>query len=130
MDQKGLVNYWKLTAEHDYETMLALYKIKRYSDCLFFGHIVLEKALKALVVSQTGSQAPFTHDLVRLEKLSGAGLSEKDIDLLDQINEFNIRTRYPEYKLDFYKKCTPVYTKKYFEKIQKLYQILWQKIKQ
>ena len=129
MDYKKLIKYWVITADHDYETALALYKSKRFSDCLFFVHIILEKILKALVVQHTKDNAPFIHDFVGLHKKSGLNLGEETIDFLDQINEFNIRTRYPEYKLDFYKKCTPDYTKKYFDKIKILYKELCQKIK-
>ena len=91
---------------------------------------MIEKTLKALVVKNTGKAAPFIHDLVRLQEIAKLDLSEKLIDLLDQINEFNIRTRYPEYKLDFYKRCTAPYTKKYFEKIKEIYKELCQKAKQ
>jgi len=31
----------------------------------------------------------------------------------DEINDFNIETRYPEYKQEFYKHCTMEYTEKY-----------------
>lgn len=127
MTNEELTRYWLKTAKHDYDTMVGLYRIKRYSDCLFYGHIVLEKTLKALVVKNTREPAPFIHDLVRLQDIAKLDLSEESIDLLDQINEFNIRTRYPEYKLDFYKKCTAVYTKKYFEKIKEVYKELCQK---
>lgn len=48
--------------------MIGLFKIKRYSDSLFFGHIVLEKILKALVVQKTKNQAPYSHDLIRLQE--------------------------------------------------------------
>ena len=48
-DIKKAVKYWRATAGHDYETMLALFQAKRYSDSLFYGHIVLEKILKARV---------------------------------------------------------------------------------
>ncbi|MBU4478761.1 MAG: HEPN domain-containing protein [Candidatus Omnitrophica bacterium] len=37
------VIYWLKIAEHDYETMLGLFKLKRYADSLFYGHMVLEK---------------------------------------------------------------------------------------
>jgi HEPN domain-containing protein len=43
MQVKKIVDYWRKTAEHDYKTMLCLFKGKRYSDALFFGHIILEK---------------------------------------------------------------------------------------
>jgi len=36
-----IAGYWNKTAQHDYKTMMGLFDIKRYSDCLFFGHIVL-----------------------------------------------------------------------------------------
>lgn len=76
MEQKELVKYWLKTAEHDYETMVGLYRIKRYADCLFFGHIVLEKVLKALVVQTTKKQAPRIHDLVRLQEKAKLSLIE------------------------------------------------------
>ena len=118
MKNEEIVQYWRKTAEHDHDTMVGLYRIKRYSDCLFYGHISLEKILKALVVKNTGNPAPFIHDLVRLQEIAKLDLPEESIDFLDQVNEFNIRTRYPEYKLDFYKKCTAAYAKKYLEKIK------------
>jgi len=46
MSNKQLIKYWKATADHDYDTMVSLYKLKRYDACLFFGHIVLEKIKK------------------------------------------------------------------------------------
>ena len=51
-DVKKIVKYWQKTAEHDFETMLYLFKGKKYSESLFFGHIVLEKILKGLVVKK------------------------------------------------------------------------------
>ena len=63
---KELKNYWKKTAEHDYRIMLSLFATKKFSNTLFFGHIVLEKILKAHVVKRSNKSAPYTHDLVRL----------------------------------------------------------------
>ena len=132
MDTKNiqkLTEYWAKTAEHDYETMLSLFKTKRYSDTLFYGHMVLEKILKGLIVRSTQKQAPYIHDLVRLQEIAGLKLPEKEIDLLDEINDFNIRARYPEYKLRFYKLCTRTYTKSCIDKIIPLYQELCQNLK-
>lgn len=47
MTNKEVIEYWKSTAEHDYDTMISLYRSKRYDACLFFGHLILEKILKA-----------------------------------------------------------------------------------
>ena len=129
-DVKKIVKYWQKTAEHDFETMLYLFKGKKYSESLFFGHIVLEKILKGLVVKKTKEQAPYIHDLIRLVELSECNLSKDEMDLLDVVNKFNIKARYPEYKLQFYKQCDKEYTKNYFNKIVKLYQKLCQILKQ
>ncbi|NCP16975.1 DNA-binding protein [Candidatus Kuenenbacteria bacterium CG_4_8_14_3_um_filter_39_15] len=125
---KELINYWKTTAAHDYDTMISLFKSKRYANTLFFGHIVLEKILKAHVVKDTKKEAPYSHDLVRLCKLTNLKLSEKEIDLLDLVNDFNIRTRYPDFRFKFYKLCTKSYTEKHLDQITKLYKKLCQKI--
>ena len=108
--------------------MKSLFKSKRYASSLFFGHLVLEKILKALVVYETKAYAPYTHNLIRLVKISDIKLSEKEMDLLRIVNEFNLEVRYPEYKLKFYKLCTKEYTEKYIEEIVKLYKKLCQKL--
>ena len=83
---KKIVEYWKVTAEHDYKTMLGLFKIKRYSDSLFFGHIVLEKILKALVVRETKDDAPKIHNLVRLAELAKLDLPKEKMEYLNTVN--------------------------------------------
>jgi len=125
----NLVKYWKDTAAHDYETMVSLYNSKRYSDCLFFGHIVLEKILKALVVKRTKRQTPLIHDLVRLQEIAGLNLDERIVESLDQINEFNIRARYPDYKTEFYKRCDKKYADRYLSSIKEIYSALCRKLK-
>lgn len=127
---KDLINYWHKTAEHDYETMLGLFRIKRYSASLFFGHIVLEKILKALVVNNTKKDAPFIHDLVRLQELTAVKLDLEQLVLLKDVNNFNIRCRYPDFRMRFYKLCTKQFTRQYLNKIIRLYKKLCQKIVQ
>lgn len=127
---KELINYWFLSAEHDYQTMLGLFKIKRYSDCLFYGHIVLEKILKALAVQYTKKPARYTHNLLILIKDANLTLSEEQLESLDAVSRFNIRARYPDKKLKFYKICTKEYTEDYFKRIKKLYKFLCQKLKE
>lgn len=121
---RELVLYWQITAKHDYDTMLTLFQNKRYSDSLFFGHIILEKILKAHVVKATKESAPYIHDLVRLKNLTKLEFSSEEVHFLHQVNDFNIRARYPEHKLRFYKQCTKTYTQPYFDQIVKLYKKL------
>lgn len=121
VDPRKITAYWKKTAVHDYETMRALFKTKRYSDTLFFGHIVLEKNLKAIVVRHTGQHAPFTHDLTKLAEIAELNLTKEEIIFLDEMNKYNIRARYPDYKLKIYKLCTKEYTQIQLNKVEKLY---------
>ena len=124
-DAKKLVKYWLKTAENDYRTMLSLYKSKHFSNSLFFGHIVIEKVLKAHSVKEKNKQAPYTHDLpILFKSLKSLQLEESEIKLLDDINRFNIRARYPDIKFKFYELCTPKYTKQHILKIKKLYKKL------
>ena len=121
---KKVVEYWSKTAEGDYETMLYLFKGKRYLYSLFLGHIILEKILKALVTQETKKQAEYTHDLARLRKAAKIDLSQDQVNLLYEVNEFNIRSRYPDVKLRFHKRCDKEYTENYLKKIKKLYKEL------
>lgn len=126
---KKLVKYWQETAAHDYDTMKSLVKSQRYDSSLLFGHMTLEKILKALAVNKTKKHAEYTHNLIRLMKTSEISLDEQEINLLNNVNSFNLEARYPEQKLEFYKLCTKEYTEKYIEKINKLYKKLCQKLK-
>ena len=56
------------------------------------------------------SRPPFTHDLARLARHAGLHLTEDQLDLLDLMTSFNIKTRYPDYTFELYKKCTKSYT--------------------
>lgn len=128
-DIKGVVKYWLNTAEHDYQTMRGLFQIKRYPDSLFYGHLVLEKILKALVVQNKKKHPTPTHNLLVLLNETGIELEREEVEFLAEVNKFNIRARYPDYKLSFYKVCTLRYTKLRLEKINSLYKKLCQCIK-
>ena len=128
--QKKLIDYWIYTMSDNYKTMTSLYKNKRYSASLFFGHLVLEKALKKLFVKTTKEHPPRIHNLLRLVELAKINLSEEELDLLSDVNEFNLEARYPEVKYEFYKKCTKLFSDPYYQEIKKIYRKLCQKIKQ
>lgn len=122
---KKVVDYWKTGAEYNYETAEFLYKGKRYSDCLFFCHLMIEKILKGLVVKRTKTHAPYIHKLVDLAKLAGLGLTKDQTEQLTEITGFNIAGRYDSAKFNFYKRCDKNYAEKYFTVSKKLY--LWLK---
>ena len=73
--------------------------------CLFIGHLVLEKILKALFVQDNNNQLPpKTHNLIKLARHTNINLTEEQEVLLDEVNDFNLEARYPQYKNEFYKK--------------------------
>lgn len=84
------------------------------------GHISTEKLLKALYVKKFEKHAPFTHNLFRLAELLELTLSDDFADWLDEITSFNLNARYDDYKREFYRLCTPDYTKIWIDKIQTL----------
>ena len=116
------VEYWLRSSDNDLKAANTLFESARYDWCLFIGHLVLEKALKALFVHKNESKVPpKTHNLVKLAEISSVTLTDEQKLFLDEVNDFNLVTRYPDYKLDFYKLCTREYADKYFNKIKEYY---------
>ena len=118
------INYWLESSGEKYKTMQALHRSQRYADCLFFGHLILEQALKANVVKERKIIPPRTHNLVHLARLANLVLDNNDVNLLADADTFNMKARYPDEKLAFYKKCTRQYTHRYYRPIIILYRKL------
>jgi len=120
------INYWLESAEHDLDTAQTLFDSGKYDWCLFISHLVLEKLLKAIFVKNNENKIPpKIHNLVRLAQAAKADLDEEQLLFLNEVNDFNLEVRYPEYKNEFYKICTKDFTKGYFIKIKEFYK--WQK---
>jgi HEPN domain-containing protein len=96
IDIEKQVVYWRNGASEDWQVARDLIRRKRTRQGLFFAHLALEKALKAHVCRQTQDLAPRMHNLVRLAELAGFQLDEKQLDILAEMNAFNIEGRYPE----------------------------------
>jgi HEPN domain-containing protein len=88
-----LITYWIDSAEKDYKAMTHLFEKGDYSWCLFIGHLVLEKLLKAWYVKNISDTPPFIHDLLRLAENGKMPLTEDQKDIFDTVTTFNIRAR-------------------------------------
>lgn len=100
MTKSDYINYWKVTAEEDWEVMKILFEKKKYLQSLFFGHLVLEKLLKAHWVKDNLSDLPpKTHNLIRLSSQTQLELSEDEIDFFDTMTGYQMEGRYPDYQL-------------------------------
>jgi len=126
---KELIKYWAHSSQEKFKTMQGLYNLERYVDCLFFGHLILEKILKALIIQNKKDHAPCSHNLVNLANIANIKISKKELEFLVDINTFNIQARYPDEQLEFYKKCNKKYVDNYYQKINIFYKKLCQLIK-
>lgn len=115
------ITFWIESAEHDLETAEALFSSGKFDWCLFVAHLVIEKLLKAAYVKDNDNKIPQkTHNLLKIAESTKLFLGD-DIKLfLSEISDFNIETRYPEYKNEFYKRCTKEFSQEYFERIKEL----------
>lgn len=66
MEIKQQITYWLESAAHDLEVAETLFRNQKYDWCLFIGHLVLEKVLKAFYVRDKREAPPWIHNLVRL----------------------------------------------------------------
>jgi len=84
------IQYWINSAAYDLETGKALLVSKRFPYALFFGHLAIEKVLKAIVVKATQAHAPFTHSLPLLASKTNIEIPESIIDRLAEYTEFHM----------------------------------------
>ncbi|RLC68660.1 MAG: DNA-binding protein [Chloroflexi bacterium] len=96
IDIEKQVAYWRNGAAEDWEVAQELIGSGRVRHGLFFAHLTLEKLLKAHVCRHTQDLAPRLHNLVRLAELAALPLSQAQIDILAEMNAFNIEGRYPD----------------------------------
>ena len=122
MNNIDLMNYWIESSEEDYDTMMYMRAGKKNTWCLFMGHLVIEKLLKALYAKNNRNTpyAPKSHDLLHLAEKTELELTDRQEDLLDTITRFNMNARYDDYKKEFYLKCTDVYTSQQLKNIEEI----------
>lgn len=129
MDKKTKIDYWVKTAKNDWKVAQHLFDKKDYAYALFFGHLTIEKLLKALYVKKCDEISPFTHRLILLVEKMGLSVPPDRLELLETITDFNLEARYPDEKFAFYKKCTKKFAKTYLIKIEELMKWLQKEIR-
>lgn len=95
---KNQTKYGVAESEEDILTAKILLKSGRLLESAFFCHLALEKILKAFISEVKNEIPPKSHNLLVLAKKSGLHkeLDEETIDLLTEVQPFNIEGRYPE----------------------------------
>ncbi len=129
MDKTEHINYWLKSAAHDLESAETLFQNQRFDWCLFLGHLVIEKVIKAFFVRDNPTEfVPQIHNLSRLAERTKLQFTTEQRTFIAEITQFNIKARYPDYKFEFYQKCTKDFTQEYFTQIKDLYQWLLQQM--
>ncbi len=118
MTKQDKIQYWITTAENDWRVSGHLYEKKDYPYALFFGHLTIEKLLKALYVCGSDDTPPHTHRLAFLAEKAGLELTPEQLELFEIITDFHLEARYPDEKFSFYKRCTQEFTEHYLKEIE------------
>jgi HEPN domain-containing protein len=129
MDEKqlnfrSLKEFWLTEAEEALLVAEHLVEKGDFSYSLFFGHLAVEKLLKALYVVRCKEHAPLVHNLLRLAKSAGLKPDSIKSEALIKITAFNIESRYPDVKRAFRKKCTAEFTRNQMQIIKEIFQWL------
>ena len=125
---ENIESYWMIEADEALNVTDHLFEKKDCSYALFFGHLAVEKILKAFYVDNKKEHAPPIHNLQRIANLSGISLDEDKTEKLILISTFNIEARYPDFKRSFREKCTKEFTLEQIRVIKEIYKWLKAKI--
>jgi len=103
------VKYWIDLAKEDLAVARVLLKKRKFLHFGFLCHLVIEKALKAIIASGGADvDIPKTHDLVKLAKLGKVYTKMDDTqkDFLEVLLPLNIEARYPSLKANILETLT------------------------
>jgi HEPN domain-containing protein len=123
-DVGEVVDYWLVEAGEALQVADHLLEKADYSYALFFGHLAVEKTLKALYANRIRQHAPPIHNLLRLARLAGLEPDEAQTEALLTITAFNIEARYPDLKRAFRQKCTPEFATREMARIKEVFRWL------
>lgn len=125
---KKTIEYWQNSAEYDLGVADVLLEKGKYHYSLFFGHLSLEKTLKAIFVKFTSDHAPITHSLPLLAQKSGLNIDSSHLEKLAEFMEFYLEGRYPGDLEMVYKKFDRSFTEKKLAEIKEVFQWLKKKL--
>lgn len=120
MDKEQTIQYWLISARDDWRVANQLFEKEEYPYALFFGHLTIEKILKAIYTDKHNEVAPFTHRLVYLAEKIPLSLTDNQLELLEIFTDFNLEARYPDEKFSFKKRCTKKFAEEYSKKMEEM----------
>ncbi len=111
MNIEKIVVFWAESAKDDWPVAEHLFTSHDYHYSLFFGHLYLEKLMKALVVQVSKEHAPRSHNLLYLAERASLTISDSKREILARVNKYNLETRYPEDREALHDFYTPDFAK-------------------
>lgn len=114
-DKQEVIKAWIKSSDEDMQVVFDLFNNKRYSHCLYFCQLSLEKLLKALYIKTQNTYPLPSHDLVKIAKKTNLNLAKDTFNHLAEITTFNVEARYDIFKEKLYKKATKEFTTKYID---------------
>ncbi|MBI2459833.1 MAG: HEPN domain-containing protein [Parcubacteria group bacterium] len=97
---KLILQKWILFAQSDLDAAKRLFNSPKpthwtYLLVLWHCHQTIEKALKMIIIKKKKELLKI-HDLPRLSSLAEINLSKQQTTLLEELNKFYLRSRYPD----------------------------------
>ena len=121
MTKPDYIQYWKETAEKDWEAVESLFEKGNYVHALFWAHLVLEKLLKAHWVKDNQDNfPPKVHNLKFLAEVTSLHLSDDQFLFLMRMNDYQMEGRYPDYQFRIYRILNETRTKNILEEVDKM----------
>lgn len=124
---KEILKKWIAFASADLDAACRLFESPRptartYLLVLWHCQQCVEKMLKMVIISKN-KELKKIHDLVHLSNLAELKLSQENELFLKDLNEFYLRSRYPDLKYKPLPKPSKNITQKYLNKTKKIF--LW-----
>lgn len=126
---KLILEKWLLFAQSDLDAAKRLFNSPKptqwtYLLVLWHCHQTIEKALKMIIIKKDKELLKI-HDLPRLSSLAQINLAKPDKILLEELNKFYLRSRYPDLNYKQLSNPNQKITKNLLTKTEKLF--LWLK---
>ncbi|RLD69397.1 MAG: DNA-binding protein [Bacteroidetes bacterium] len=105
----------------DFESAGVLYKAGYYAQALFWAHLTLEKLSKALwIKNNVKNTPPFIHNLLKIISQPNDNFTDEQLEILADMNTFQIKGRYPDYAESLEKTITKDICGEYMNKTKEM----------
>lgn len=104
MIKSDYIQYWKIGSEKDWSAVETLFEKGNYVQGVFFGHLVLEKLLKAHWVKDNVEDIPpKTHNLIWVAEKTQIKFNTKELSFLNEMTRYQSLSRYSDYSYDLFR---------------------------